>query len=424
LGTLLSANAIQAAPVGLAGSAATAALLGASPWTIALVKGTLKTLTWIKLKLGLAATLGLIAITAIVVAISNTRGREDSRRRATDWELHGALVLSDYTTQDGKPTQDQYEFRVWRMKGLWKIRVTPVPSRASWSVSEYMVLGTDGTNTFRVSAFNPAFDQTAVMRKGIQIADRQLADGSKIPEELRAELLRIKVEYERQLTAEERLADSVNKAIGGVRSVLYPEYHPGDYTAMLWLAYCSEGFFDEYGKQRAPYISWSDGPPDSTTNYLATARVSRMPDRPHLPSEVAFLHAGSYIEPTASGRIPKPLGPPFAEGYTNVLFRVTAVTNLDGVIFPRDFSVGVYGLSRGPSGERTIGLLTRIEATTTAIRTPCSIKEFVPRLTEPTLIQDGRVSLQYLAQPGSWPSTSDPWQLQSFEREIRAKHRQ
>jgi len=287
-----------------------------------------------------------------------------------------------------------------------------------------MEFGTDGTNTFRVSAFNPAFDNTALTRKAIQMVDRQLADGSKIPEELRAELLRIKAKFEGELNPAATLADSVNKAIGAVHSVLYPEYIPGDYTAMRWLAYCSEGFFDEYGKQQAPYISWSDGPLDSTTNYLATARVSRMPDRPQLPTEVAFLHAGSYIEPTASGRIQKPLGAPFAEGYTNVLFRVTAVTNLDGVMLPKDFSVCVYGLSRNPSGQRTIGLLTRIEATTTGIRTPCSIKEFVPRLTEPTLVEDGRVSLQYLAKPGPWPTTNDPTQLQSFEREIRAKRRQ
>ena len=47
-----------------------------------LVKGTMKTMTWLKYKFGLIGTVGLIATTALVATISNLHGQDDSHPRA------------------------------------------------------------------------------------------------------------------------------------------------------------------------------------------------------------------------------------------------------------------------------------------------------------------------------------------------------
>jgi hypothetical protein len=50
LGTLLSANAVQAAPIGFAASLAPMALIGGTTASLALAKATLSTMTWLKVK--------------------------------------------------------------------------------------------------------------------------------------------------------------------------------------------------------------------------------------------------------------------------------------------------------------------------------------------------------------------------------------
>jgi RNA polymerase sigma factor (sigma-70 family) len=79
LGSLLSANGVQAVPASLAGSVAAAAVLKgttAALSTLALVKGTLKMMIWIKLKMAASAgTVCLLAAGAIALAEKEIQSR-------------------------------------------------------------------------------------------------------------------------------------------------------------------------------------------------------------------------------------------------------------------------------------------------------------------------------------------------------------
>ena len=74
----VSANSVQAAPVELAVKisvvAAKGAAIGGS--TLALVKGTLKTMTWLKFKFGIIGAIAFIGAATSLVVISNLHGRE------------------------------------------------------------------------------------------------------------------------------------------------------------------------------------------------------------------------------------------------------------------------------------------------------------------------------------------------------------
>lgn len=79
VGSLLSANAVQAAPASLAGSVAAAAVVKgttAALSTLALVKGTLKMMTWIKLKMAASAgTACLLAAGGLALAEKEIQNR-------------------------------------------------------------------------------------------------------------------------------------------------------------------------------------------------------------------------------------------------------------------------------------------------------------------------------------------------------------
>ena len=81
----VSAHSVRAAPVALAKCVTAGAVVkGAaiSSSTLALVKGTIKMMTWMKFKWGVAGTFGLITTTAIVVTVSTIQGGEEPHRRA------------------------------------------------------------------------------------------------------------------------------------------------------------------------------------------------------------------------------------------------------------------------------------------------------------------------------------------------------
>jgi RNA polymerase sigma factor (sigma-70 family) len=94
----VSANSIQAAPVALAKSVTDVAIAkGAaiSGSTLILVKGTMKTMTWLKIKFGVIGTFGLVATTVIVVTISNLHAHAASPPRAASMaEIEQLFVLA------------------------------------------------------------------------------------------------------------------------------------------------------------------------------------------------------------------------------------------------------------------------------------------------------------------------------------------
>jgi RNA polymerase sigma factor (sigma-70 family) len=86
IGDLLFSNAVQAAPVELAGSVATTALLkgaaGAAS-ALAIVKGTIKTMTWIKLKTAAICAAVTLATATGVIIVEN---QQFSRAKEVTWK--------------------------------------------------------------------------------------------------------------------------------------------------------------------------------------------------------------------------------------------------------------------------------------------------------------------------------------------------
>jgi len=106
IGGAVSANSVQAAPVGLATTVVAAAAKGTfiSATITTLVKGTMKTMTWLKLKF--AANVGVAALLAggaATVAISQTNGSGDKLSREEIFQKSQAAyaAMTSYS-DDGK----------------------------------------------------------------------------------------------------------------------------------------------------------------------------------------------------------------------------------------------------------------------------------------------------------------------------------
>ena len=104
----VTANSVQAAPAGLAVKISVIATHGAAMTTAitSLVKGTMKTMTWMKIKLGALNALGLIGVATTLAVISNLHGREiHPSRPASLLEIQQIFDLATAT----KPNRCQFE---------------------------------------------------------------------------------------------------------------------------------------------------------------------------------------------------------------------------------------------------------------------------------------------------------------------------
>ncbi len=109
IASAVSANSSQAAPVALAKSVmvvAAAKGAAASGSTLAMVKGTLKTMTWAKAKLSVISVLGIIGAATSLAVISNLHGREMGPSRPAS--LLEIQQLFDLATA-GKPDRCRFE---------------------------------------------------------------------------------------------------------------------------------------------------------------------------------------------------------------------------------------------------------------------------------------------------------------------------
>lgn len=342
-----------------------------------------------------------------------------------DWEIEGQLVYTDYTPEGHPRKQERQTFLVWIRGDDWTIRLTPVPEEESVSMAKYREVGTDGTNLYRITVFNPAFDSSIGRREELRVIDLLLKNATTMPAQEVKRLEKKKHALEQELKPKQNLNKSVNQAVGEVSPFPFPQFKPGDYAAFIWLANCSQRYLNAMGDQTLPQVWPYEHPMQLMTNNTVCAVVFResTPDAP--PKRVTFLNDGTDFDPFEKTLIRKPLPPPFDRGYTNAVYEVAAFTNLNGSEFPKSFSLSAYARRVDAKSNTDLWTFARFKGVTETIRPFCSRTNLIPDLPVATLIQDLRASkdqhgnrLQYVAKPGRWLTTTNLSELKSYERRI------
>lgn len=173
IGGLLSANAVQAAPVELVGSVATSPLLkggaGATS-TLAIVNGTIKAMTWIKFKV--AAAIGAtIALAATGVIMAENR-QPDGPADPLDLLKQVAQAREKLISGEMEFAVARYEFSL-PLQGTNRLRVKAVfdgEHRRFESFDReysYVMMGPDADKVTDAKILELGLDQEAAVRAGL-----------------------------------------------------------------------------------------------------------------------------------------------------------------------------------------------------------------------------------------------------------------
>ncbi|HLX96971.1 MAG TPA: sigma-70 family RNA polymerase sigma factor [Verrucomicrobiae bacterium] len=357
----ISTHSVQAAPVALAKSVTAVALVKgsiAAASTLTLVKGTMKTMTWLKIKFAI----GICAATLFVggaVAINQLEAKEIS------FEAEGTIT---YSMELGDSSyKDTKLFVATRNGGLWKIRTidqkqerTGFGGSPAESLDLFEEMGYDGTNLYTLEQEDKGKVLPTFSREIIRSGNYSLAQG--------------RVEK----------ADS-------------PPCMETSLIPAVWLAYCSEPYFASLNDASAFSPIFAD------RDFLAEF-VPRM----KLPSkwsmndssfvkEITWYSDGYYPVSQLDQGLGYKLGyekirAPYDKGFIEGRFQNLTWTNFAGATLPSSFQLTVYrpSYADAPNAKPNFVVACTITGNLETIRKTVHFSP-VPELTTKTYITDWRV---------------------------------
>ncbi len=368
----VSANSVQAAPVGLAVTVAAAAAKGAALGgsTLTLVKGALKLMAWAKARTAVVIGAGMLLVGGTVATGSKWLQRAGD---GIQFEAEGTIT---YTMAQGASNSytDTKRFIVARDGDVWKIRTIDVKEEGtgylipqSESIDLYYEMGFDGKNIFTL----------------------EQQDEKKVLPKVSAEVLR---------------SGPYTLALGRVEQAVSPPCLDRYQLFPVWLAFCSAPYFAGLRDDKAVSAMFA------TRDFL-TESITRM----QLPAKWK-LNDGSFIKDvswfsdgTFEARLPDgkfntlkyatPYDTPFVQAH----FVNHSWTNWNGITLPTSFKLVGY---RPTFTSRTVanfdvaytitGMVDQIRKKDKLIPTP--------KLTTKTLITDSRIMRGN--RPTSYTSTN------------------
>jgi RNA polymerase sigma factor (sigma-70 family) len=348
LGTLLSANAVQAAPSGLASSLAQMALIGGTTTSLALAKATLSAMTWIKVKTG-------VYVSGVGLLVGGTA------------LLVGLLVLP--RTAPGEP-----------------VIAKPVPAaRASASES----FSVQGTLTYELVG-----DPVLHRHFTISISNR-LWHITVSMKDKNTGILSLEYRYDGTNTIQYSLFEKFGADVGSgsIETGPVPTWKTSAVGEFAWLAYASGWYFHGRERRAAIWLQELRSPHQLIRRYQMPADWKLAPQEPFQPEELTY-YATEWTSLDDSGTINTQPVPRHVAGH----LRTWDPTTFRGMQIARQFEFRGYRLA--PSGDFPVSYIVRGNATNF-----CRFIPF-PALPSTLHLQDNRVpepSVVYKVTDGAIP---------------------
>lgn len=117
---------------------------------------------------------------------------------------------------------------------------------------------------------------------------------------------------------------------------------------VVWLAFASAEYFRQLGSDHAKPLFFTRGPQTRNVPSLAPVRFAADLQPAHLLLEAAYFDDGvvrSWDDPVEVHTTPphqRRRAPPYADGFTNIAYVVTAHTNFGGIRVPSAFELRLY----------------------------------------------------------------------------------
>ena len=367
----VSANSVQAAPVGLAKTISAVALAkgaAAGGSTLTLVKGALKIMAWTKAKTAIVVGVGILFAAGTVATTSKWfwfSGNE------IQFEAEGTVTYATAPDPRGSYT-DTKHFIVARVGKIWKIRtITEKEERTgpggpiADSVDLYYEMSFDGTNIYRF----------------IQQDKNKIL--STVPPD----------ESDKWVFAEGDV-EKADSPPGNDIHNLYP----------VWLAYCSAAYFKNLNGDKAvsPAFATRDFIGEPIAKMQSPAKWN-MHDQSFV-KDVSWLSDGTYEAVMPDGKeTTQKYEPPYDTAFVWGHFENLSWTNWNGISVPNSFKITVY---RPDYTSKTVAHFAVVYTFTGTLGEIRKVNNFsaVPKLTTKTHITDWRDERKN--QPARYVSTN------------------
>ena len=182
------------------------------------------------------------------------------------------------------------------------------------------------------------------------------------------------------------------------------------FTSHLWLMCASSCFFRAQTNREIPPLYDINACVLHDNNLTMEAQWDLSKHSPALPAFVAYMNTRGY--PTfdkAGQRTYIPLPPPYNRGFTNAVYAIVGVTNLNGLALPTGFTFQRFEPANAGRRKEDLRVVVRGFAVITNVSPECSRKEFLPSANG-NLIIDRRLmnaqppiaAIRYLARKDRW----------------------
>lgn len=187
--------------------------------------------------------------------------------------------------------------------------------------------------------------------------------------------------------------------------------------AAVWMAYCSGPYLLAATNEMLEPLWMQDNPHLRALGFRIPAKWLLADTMPPVPLHVVYLSDGIYrgYDPRKKEPFQIPLPPPYRLAFTNAIYRVVSLTNLNAITLPFTFVLRTFCVPLNPNFPPDLPRDT-IVGQTTALRTSSSIHTFLPRFHGNASVYDYSITPQslnkseptnyafYIATAGRWPA--------------------
>ena len=373
VGSAIASFSVQAAPPELLQSLAVATLTkgaGLSASTLALVKATLKSLLWEKIKSALRLGASLLALGAVV-----TLGVVERDAFSATPLVFSAQGMVRTTVYNGTGTETtDYPFTVSVSNNLWFMRITDVQNK---TVTGYFEIGYNGQRTYYLD-YQEGWAQAAAQRRGTGGAE--------------------------------------NVAVGIIGPQEVPHFPMAPQAGAIWLAYASSRYFDAatassrvqpaasqlvlYGRNVQP-----------NSFALQQAFWSRRPEPPGALVSAVYLDDG--LAGLRNGQ-PVKWPAPLDAGFTNAIYTALEYTNVGTFSLPTRATLTSFSPQPVDTELRVVRKFSYDIVTTNLTKNFLHTGDFRPQFPGKTYLNDMRFStpgydlyVNYYVDDGHWPTDAE-----------------
>ena len=267
----------------------------------------------------------------------------------TPYQVETIFTYTGFKEDGQKFHQETWHWSVVVNQGKWLFRGTNVSGGDSREV--YRLIGTDGTNIYRLSEYSPTANVGTNYIPGLGTV---------------------------------RIAPSES----GV-AIPYPDT---TLISPLWFAYGSGYYLSSHKNAELKPIWYHDYDLFLQPQVVYPAYIELNENPPHLPKRTVFMSTGKMIGLKENRIMESPYPRPFDRGFTNAIFESPSFTNAGGVAVPTGFRLDVFNLSNSQNKPALVHAMSFV-GTTVSVRQLSDKPETVPEVTTRVIVDDWRIAV-------------------------------